>query len=270
MKRVSILMGAYNCESTVEQSIKSILDQSYTHWEFIICDDGSIDNTWNILQEYKKNDKRIVLLKNSSNYGLTYTLNKCLSKATGEYCARMDADDICDKFRLEKQVDFLEKNNQYAFVTTPMIRFNEYGIYSKKVLKEGYSPDSIQFVKGSPFCHAPVMIRKDAYMEVGGYRDLPQTRGVEDYDLWFRLYEKNLKGYILEEPLYSMFDGVAASGRRTWKRRKNEAWVRWQGYRMLSIPKRYWIYILKPLALGCIPLCIYKLIHEKHIMNGDN
>lgn len=269
MEKVSILMGAYNCEATIRKSIESILQQTYDNWEFVICDDGSKDETWEILESYQKEDDRFVLLKNEQNQGLTYTLNKCLNYAQGEFCARMDADDVCNPYRLEKQVEFLKKNSQYAFVSTPMIRFNEDGIYAKRTLQKGYSPSKNHFVKGSPFCHAPVMIRRVAYMQVNGYRDIPQTRGVEDYDLWFRLYEQNLRGYILPEPLYSMFDGIGATKRRTWKRRKNEAWVRWQGYKMLHIPKVYWIYILKPLVLGIIPLRLYKNIHEKIMVRGE-
>ena len=107
-----------------------------------------------------------------------------------------------------------------------MTRFDEHGTYQVPEPIESYSPTNKDFIKGSPFCHAPVMIRKSAYDAVGGYRDIPQTLGVEDYDLWFRLYAKGYKGYILQEPLYHMFDGRDAAKRRTFKRRVKEAWVR--------------------------------------------
>lgn len=260
MPKVSVLMGVYNNEKTVAKSIDSIIAQTFTDWELIICDDGSKDDTCSIVESYALKDKRICLLCNERNYGLSYTLNRCIEKAKGEYCARMDGDDVCDETRFQKQVKFLDENEQYGFVSTTMTRFDEKGIYQVPELRESYSPSKSDFVKGSPFCHAPVMIRKSAYDLVNGYRVMKETLGVEDYDLWFRLYAQNVKGYIITEPLYSMFDGRDAAHRRTFKRRMNEAWVRWQGYKMLKISIWRRIYVIKPIIVGFIPQWLYKKI----------
>lgn len=260
MPKVSILMSVYNCADTVERSINSIVSQTFTDWEFIICDDGSSDNTYGLLKSYAQREPRIILIKNEKNKGLSYSLNHCLKKAKGIYCARMDGDDLCDSTRLEKQVEFLDKHSEYGFVSTRMTRFDEKGTYQVPEPIESYSPPIKAFIKGSPFCHAPVMIRKSVYDAVNGYRDIPQTMGVEDYDLWFRIYARGYKGYILQEPLYHMFDGNGAAKRRTFKRRINEAWVRKEGYKILNIPILYRIYILKPIIIGLIPQCIYKII----------
>jgi glycosyltransferase EpsE len=104
------------------------------------------------------------------------------------------------------------------------------------------------------------MIRHSAYESVSGYRDIEMTRGVEDYDLWFRLYAAGIRGYVLTEPLYCMYDGRSAAKRRTFKRRINEAKVRWAGYKMLSIPVPLRIYAVKPVLIGLIPQRLYKLI----------
>ena len=260
MPKISVLMSVYNCEKTVRKSIASIIDQTFQDWEFIICDDGSSDDTYKLVQEIAKEEPRIVLIKNDKNRGLSYSLNHCLEVAKGTYCARMDGDDLCDPLRFEKQVEFLDHNKEYGFVSTRMTRFDEHGTYQVPESMESYSPTNKDFIKGSPFCHAPVMIRKSAYDAVNGYRDIPQTLGVEDYDLWFRLYAKGYKGYILQEPLYHMFDGRDAAKRRTFKRRLNEAWVRKSGYKMLKIPMVFRIYIFKPILVGMIPQCIYKII----------
>lgn len=260
MPKVSVLMGAYNCADTIRESIQSIINQTFTDWEFIICDDNSTDNTYEILKEISQNESRIVLIKNDKNRGLSYSLNHCLKFAKGMYCARMDGDDLCDPTRFEKQVEFLDVNAEYGFVSTRMTRFDEKGTYQIPEPMDSYSPTKKDFVKGSPFCHAPVMIRKEAYEAVNGYRDIPHTLGVEDYDLWFRLYAEGYKGYILQEPLYHMFDGRDAAKRRTFKRRLNEAWVRRKGYKMLKIPYIYWIYIMKPIIIGFIPQWLYRLI----------
>ena len=260
MPKVSVLMSVYNCENTVKKSIDSIVEQTFTDWELIICDDGSKDNTYKLVQEIAKEEPRIVLIKNDRNRGLSYSLNHCLKVAKGSYCARMDGDDLCDSRRFEKQVEFLDNNKEYAFVSTRMTRFDEHGTYQVPKSMESYSPTIKDFVKGSPFCHAPVMVRKSAYDAVSGYRDIPQTLGVEDYDLWFRLYAKGYKGYILQESLYHMFDGRGAAKRRTCRRRLNEAWVRRSGYRMLKIPIIFRVYIFKPILIGMIPQHIYRTI----------
>lgn len=262
MPKVSVLMGVYNCATTVEKSIDSIVAQTFNDWELIICDDGSQDNTCKIVDAYAKRESRIIFIRNDKNHGLSYTLNRCLDKAVGEYCARMDGDDLCDAVRFEKQVNFLDSNKRYNFVSTRMTRFDEWGTYLVPGKIESYSPAREDLIKGSPFCHATVMMRRSAYLAVNGYRDIPQTLGVEDYDLWFRLYAKGIEGYILQEPLYHMFDGQEAAKRRTFRRRLNEVWVRKEGYKALKIPIVYRIYVLKPILLGLIPQRLYRIIRQ--------
>ena len=94
MPKISVIMGIYNCANTISGSIESIINQTYEDWELIMCDDGSIDTTFDVAKEYqKKYPQKIILLKNKRNRGLNYTLNKCLEIAKGEYIARMDGDD---------------------------------------------------------------------------------------------------------------------------------------------------------------------------------
>lgn len=263
MPKISVLMGVYNCEKTVAAAIESIQKQTFSDWEFIICDDGSVDNSISIVKEYAKNDKRIIALENDQNHGLPYTLNRCLEKASGEYCARMDADDLCDPTRFEKQVQFLDSHPEFGFVCTRMKRFDEQGFYELNRAPGKTQPTKKDLIKGSPFSHASAMIRKIAYDAVGGYRDLKRVQGDEDYDLWFRLYAKNFFGYNIEERLYFFFDGRGASKRRTMKRRLNESRVRRDGYKALKAPFWCYIYALKPIMLGLIPKFIYDRLRKK-------
>lgn len=258
--KVSVLMGVYNCADTVGRSIESIVAQTFTEWEMIICDDGSADDTVKIVEKYVAQDTRIKLIWNEKNRGLAYTLNHCLENATGEYCARMDGDDICDPSRFEKEVAFLDAHPEYGFVSTTMKRFDEHGVYQDPPIAEPYEPRLKDYIKGSPFCHAPAMIRTNAYRAVNGYRDIDKTRQMEDYDLWLRMYAAGIKGCIIREPLYSMFDGREAAHRRTFKRRLNEAWVRKEGYKAIHAPRYTNVYILKPIIIGLIPQWLYKLI----------
>lgn len=258
MPRVSVLMGAYNCADTVEKSIRSIQEQTMSDWELIVCDDGSSDGTLDILKRAACGDPRIRIISNECNRGLSYTLNRCIADATGEYCARMDGDDVCDPERFEKQIAFLERHGEYGFVSTTMKKFDENGVYFVPDIGVPYSPTVDDFVKGSPFCHAPVMIRRNAYESVGGYRVASWVLGVEDYDLWFRLYAAGIRGCVLQEPLYSMFDGRGANARRTYRRRINEFKVRRSGYGEIGVPAIKKIYAIKPLIVGLIPKSLYR------------
>ena len=99
MPEISVIMAIYNCADTVACAIDSILNQTYSDWELILCDDGSVDDTYKIAEEYKnKYPDKIKLIKNPSNQGLPASLNNCLKKASGKYIARMDGDDISRSF----------------------------------------------------------------------------------------------------------------------------------------------------------------------------
>ena len=110
-EKISIIMGIYNCEKTLPEAIESILAQTYTNWELIMCDDCSTDNTYSIAKKYQeKYTDKIILVRNNENCRLAYSLNHCLKYASGKYIARMDGDDISLPHRFERQIEFLEKN----------------------------------------------------------------------------------------------------------------------------------------------------------------
>src|SRR3989339_1798388 len=107
---VSVIMPVYNSDQYVSSSITSILNQSYSNFEFIIIDDASKDETFNKLLEFKKKDKRIILVKNKKKEGVTKSLNKAIKIARGKYIIRMDADDWSYPNRFKLQVELMEKN----------------------------------------------------------------------------------------------------------------------------------------------------------------
>lgn len=261
-KKVSIIMGIYNCSSTLSEAIDSIIAQTYTSWELIMCDDGSKDNTYDVAFSYKeKYPNKIILIKNEKNLGLNKTLNRCLEYATGEYIARMDGDDVSVENRLFKEISFLENNPEYAIVSSPMIYFDENGEWGESKAIE--NPTNLDFVTGTPFCHAPCMVRIEAYKEVNGYSTDDRTLRAEDYNLWFRLYAMGYKGHNLQIPLYKMRDDENAYSRRSFKFAKNEAYVRYTGYKMLNLPKKYYIFALRPIIVGLLPKPIYMVLHHR-------
>lgn len=112
---ISVIMGVYNLSPRYKEAIKSILDQTFSNFEFIICDDKSTDNTLQVLKEIAKKDNRIKIISNKQNMGLGASLNHCLKFARGKYIARMDDDDFSNKDRFQIEFDFLEKHPEYAW-----------------------------------------------------------------------------------------------------------------------------------------------------------
>lgn len=259
--KISVLMGMYNCENTLSQAIKSIQRQTYSNWELILCDDGSIDNTYQIAKSFAENDNRIILLKNKDNCGLNITLNKCLKKATGKYIARMDADDDCDPKRFEKQINFLKSQNKYAIVSSAMTFFDENGKWGRNYVKEYPLPEDV--VSGSPICHAPAMMRKECLDEVQGYTEDKHMLRVEDVNLWIKLYVAGYRCYNIQEPLYYMRNDKNALNRRKFKYRINSTYVRLQGCRMLHMKPRFYIKSFTPIIIGLIPSQIRYFIKRK-------
>lgn len=262
--KVSIVMGIYNCERYLAESIESILKQTYKDWELIMCDDGSVDNTVKIASDYvNKYPNKIKLLINEKNMGLNYTLNKCIENAKGEYIARQDGDDISLPTRLEKEMKFLTDNPEYSLVSSNMIFFDEKGDWGRshnygELKKE-------DFIKGSPICHAPCVIRTTALKEVDYYSVDEKLLRVEDYHLWFKLFIGGYKCYSLEEPLYKMRDDNDAYKRRNLKNRINETRLKLWGFRKIGIPIYKYIWAFKPIIAYILPKKIYEIFHYKNL-----
>lgn len=260
--RVSIIMGIYNCANTLSEAIDSILVQTYTDWELILCDDGSTDDTLLIAMDYmKKFPTQIKLLQNHVNIGLNKTLNRCLEQVSGEYIARMDGDDISLPERLEREVLFLDRHPEYAIVSCPMIYFDEHGDWGRG--KAISVPQENDFIYGSPFCHAPCMVRAEAYLAVHGYSENRWTIRAEDYYLWFSMYAAGYRGANLSDALYKMRDDENAYKRRKFRYALNESYVRFSGYRMLKLPLRCYLYAFRPIAVNLIPKVLYRYLHHR-------
>lgn len=269
-KKISIITGIYNCSATLDKAIESILAQTYTNWEFIMCDDGSNDNTYDIALKYKNlYPDKFIVIKNEQNMGLNYTLNKCLHLSSGEYIARMDGDDVSVPTRFEKEIEFLNNHPEYAIVSCPMIMFDEDGDWGQTTVIE--KPQILDFVHHSPFfCHAACMIRREAFMDVDGYTVDKRLLRFEDCNLWYKLYSKGYRGYNLSEPLYKMLDDRNALSRRTFSSRIRAAYVRYVGFKLVNMPKKYYysivVCLLKNFAIGICPSFLYKALH-KHKAN---
>lgn len=258
---ISIIMGIYNCGETLDEAIESILKQTYENWELIMCDDGSTDQTYSVALRYaEKYPQKIILLKNDKNSGLNYTLNRCLKCANGDYIARMDGDDICLSERFDVQLQTFKQEPNLSIVSTNMFMFDEEGTWGK-VQHDEY-PKKKDFVKQSPFCHAPVMIKREAMVAVGGYSENDKLLRVEDYHLWMKLYQKGYEGKNLHLELYGMRDDRNAFSRRKMKYRCNEAYVKWLIMKNFNLSLVNVIYVVRPIIVGIIPSKVYEYLHK--------
>lgn len=260
-------MGIYNCADTLGEAIESILNQTYTCWELIMCDDGSSDDTLAVAEMYKHdNPTKIIVLKNETNLGLNKTLNKCLRVATGEYIARMDGDDISLPNRFEEEIDFLEKHFQYGLVSCPMIFFDSDG--QERIGKAKERPEKKDLLKGGAFCHAPCMIRKNIFLEVNGYTEDERLLRVEDFNLWQKIYARGYVGYNLQKPLYKMRDDQKAYSRRSFRSRLNGTYAVALGVGILQLPVYYYIYVVRDFVMNVIksllPSGVYRYFHKKN------
>jgi len=195
---ISVVMPVYNTEKYVEGAVRSILTQTYQDFEFLIIDDGSTDNTREILKRF--DDPRIRIITNPKNLGLSKSLNIAINEAKGKYIARMDADDISIPFRLETQLDFLSKNPDYALVGSSYYQIDEKGeiISLVRVLTDD-NEIRAGLTKQNWFGHGSVMMLKNAFLQCGGYDET--FKFAQDYDLWLRIADK-YKVANIEEPLY--------------------------------------------------------------------
>jgi len=183
--KVSVIMSVYNGEKYLEEAIKSILDQTFQDFEFLIVDDGSSDRTPLILDEYKRKDQRIRIIKNPENIGLTKSLNKAIKEAKGEYIARQDVDDISLPQRLEKQVYFMENNRKIALLGSAVGIIGEENDILRKKVQCPKNQLTKRLKKRNFFVHGSLMIRKNILERVGFYDE--EMKMAQDYELSLRI-----------------------------------------------------------------------------------
>lgn len=180
---VSVVLPVYNCEKYLEESISSILAQSYGDFELIIINDGSTDGSSAIIAGF--NDPRIRLF-DQENRGLSASLNRSICLARGRYLARQDADDVSFPDRLTRQVEFLENHPEYCMVGAWSQIWQE-AVPTRRSHRHPEKNGALKFnlLFDSYFVHSSVMLRKSVLDSVGFYTEKPGQP--EDYQLWSRM-----------------------------------------------------------------------------------
>ncbi len=182
--KISVLMPVFNGELYLKESIDSILNQTFSDFEFLIINDCSTDNSSGIIASY--HDKRIKYIKNESNLGIAASLNKGIALASGEYIARMDGDDISCPDRLLTQIKFIESNMSIAACGTWAETFGAVSELCRSPVT--HEEIRCRLLFNSAFIHPSMLFKKSIFTD----QELlyHEIKALEDYDLWVRLVEK--------------------------------------------------------------------------------
>lgn len=198
--KVSIIMPCYNSDSFIKLAIESVLNQTYRNFELLIVNDGSSDNTEKIIKEYETKDFRIKVLNNENEKGISGAMNTGLNYARGLYITRMDSDDIIESTKIEKQVKFLEENDEYGVCTVNIAMLDKLGnLYNENVYPEQKVPPEWTFLWTNPIPNAPCMYRADIIKN--NNIKFNNLKTAEDYDFLRQILTKT-KIYMINESLY--------------------------------------------------------------------
>ena len=205
MVKVSVIMSVYNEKEFLLDSIRSILNQSFEDFEFIIIDDGSEISIRPLIASFR--DDRIKLIVNKENRGLTASLNTCLFWANGEYLARQDSDDISERTRLFEQVRYLDNHPEVGLVGTSCTIIDE----MDEVIDDWEAmPDPTNSLSSrNKITHGSVMFRRSVMEDIGKYDE--HFKYAQDYDYWLRISKKyqirNLSGRLYQSRVHSNMIG---------------------------------------------------------------
>jgi len=194
-------MPAYNCSKFIEQSIESILNQTYPNIELLVADDASTDTTRKVIDKYQ--DKRIKRFHQPENLGYLLTCNQLFEKTSGEFIAFQDADDFSDVTRLEKQLQFLYNHPEVGVCGTNLTAISEHG---KKMFCSRYETshqEVLNYFINKDYNILPnsFLLRREVYNVIGGYHEYFNRIGAEDY-YWTWLIMEKFQLANLSDPLY--------------------------------------------------------------------
>ncbi len=216
---VTVVVPAYNQEAYIEETLQSILAQTFTDYEVIVVDDGSSDETGKVVSNVR--DRRLHYVYQANSGRPACSRNRGVSLAKGEYIAFLDGDDLWMPDKLEKQLQMFQAHPEYGLVFSNAISFDEQGnedMIVGRAVSSGYLYQKLflhNFIAG-----CTVMVRKNSLDAVGGFNEGHDFLAVEDYDLWLRMSRRYPFGYI-DEPLarYRIRSGSASGSNVTSVRR---------------------------------------------------
>ena len=259
MKRpkISVVMSVYNDEKHLEESIKSVLNQTFRNFEFIIINDGSTDGTVKILEKVKKQDTRIKVI-HQKNVGLTKSLNKGVKLAQGKYIARIDADDIAMPERLEKQLKFMESNLLLGAIGCWYYLIDKEG----KILKKCKPPTENLKIKkallnSAPLIHPALMIKKEVLEKINFYDE--EFKYAQDRDLLFRILKYYQQGVVPIFLLKYRYTNESISLQKEIEQKKYCLMAIKRAMKSGIYPKWYYIFTLRHIISIHLPVPVRNL-----------
>jgi glycosyltransferase involved in cell wall biosynthesis len=198
---VSVIMPCYNAARFLKEALDSIIHQTYSNLEIIVINDGSTDVSSEMLENYARNDSRIILINHEMNKGLVYSLNEGVAKAGGEFIARMDADDISVLNRIEVLLNFLLLHPRYDVVSSGFCYLDQLGKRGIAIEPKGTLPLALKFFSffATPIAHACSLGKAACFRKFSYDQNFVHS---EDYDLFSRMALSDVKLYNLTSPLY--------------------------------------------------------------------
>lgn len=185
---ITVLMSCYNAAKWLDEAVNSVINQTYKDLEFIIIDDGSTDDTLKLIKYFSAIDSRIIVIE-KPNTGLADSLNLGIQQARGQWIARLDADDLCEPTRLEKQVAYARQHPNSVFIGSGLLKINADGHFLRSHRYPAYHAallENLRTARNFP-PHSSAFYRTQVVRAIGGYRI--RIRRAEDWDLWLRLSE---------------------------------------------------------------------------------
>ena len=212
--QVSVVMSVYNSEEYLQESIDSVLNQTFTNFEFIIIDDGSTDASVDIVKKMALKDARIILIQNEKNLGLATSLNRGIESAKGQYIARQDADDLSalERFRIQYEyaiahpdIDIVASNSFIIDINGNVVcetqRFSKIKNFYENLLN-----------RKAIFHHGSAFLKRSKLIEVGLYD--PRFYYSQDGEYWLRLIGNGATVKIIEQPLYYYRQGPVFNNKK--------------------------------------------------------
>lgn len=233
---ISVITPAYNAERFIGETIESVLNQTYPHWEMVIVDDCSTDRTVDIIKKYQQKDKRIKLIQLKKNSGAAVARNTAMAHATGRYIAFLDSDDLWTEDKLEKQLAFMQEND-IAFSFTRYARMKEDGTVTNAVADAPHHVGYNDLMKHCVIGCLTVMLDRE---KIGDLK-MMNIRTRQDYVYWLTITKKGHLAYGMPDTLakYRLVQGSISSNK--WKAAKRN-WYVYRHIEKQSLLKSIWYF----------------------------
>ena len=262
---VSVGMPVYNGERYVRKAIESVLSQTYTDFELIVTDDGSTDNTLQILNSIK--DPRLKVVSDGKNRGIAYRLNQQINMACGEFFARMDADDMMMPHRLEQQIKVLRSDTAVDVVGSEAVIIGENEeLLGKRSVNPNIFKTSNDYFRSARFIH-PTITGRLAWFRKWKYSE--NMSGNEDLDLWIRS-RKDSVFYDIHEPLMFYRDPYRFRLNTYAFRQRRFLKCAWALRRYMDSPSFFLFCVVRGLATTAFAFLLTLLGKEKYMIARRN